>query len=136
MIKNIFYFILKALLSVLLKIFKIFVVTFWSCIKTALIRKIRLNLKFMTSQPGSQIIATHILAHISRSKGNQTMKFGQLIEYNTRNIFVEKLYTKCPGETIPRPLSKISKLSISLDQQCKVFTSLFLLYANLRAIKI
>ena len=43
------------------------------------------------------------------------MKFGQLIEYN-RNIFVEKSYTKCAGETIPRPLSKKSKLSISLDQ--------------------
>ena len=29
------------------------------------------------------------------------MKFGQLIEYNTRNIFLEKLYTKYGGETIP-----------------------------------
>ena len=46
----------------------------------------------------------------------QTMKFGQLTEYNTRNIFVEKSYTKCAGETIPRHLSKKSKLSISLDQ--------------------
>ena len=64
------------------------------------------------------------------------MKFGQLIEYNMRNIFVEKSYTKCAGETIPRPLSKKSKLSISLDQQCKVLNSLFLLYANLRAIEI
>ena len=27
------------------------------------------------------------------------MEYGQLIEYNTRNIFVEKLYTKCAGET-------------------------------------
>ena len=53
---------------------------------------------------------------MSRSKGNQTMKFGQLIEYNMRKIFVEKLYTKCARETIPRYLSKISKLSISLDQ--------------------
>ena len=44
------------------------------------------------------------------------MKFGQLIEYNLRNIFVEKAYTKCAAKTIPRPLSKISKLSISLDQ--------------------
>ena len=34
------------------------------------------------------------------------MKFGQLIEYNMKNIFVEKSYTKCAGETIPRPLSK------------------------------
>ena len=44
------------------------------------------------------------------------MKFGQLIEYNMRKIFVEKPYTKYAGETIPRPLSKISKSSISLDQ--------------------
>ena len=51
-----------------------------------------------------------------------------------RNIFVEKSYTKCAGETIPRPLSKKSKLSISLAQYCKVLNSLFPLYANLRAI--
>ena len=53
-----------------------------------------------------------------------------------KNIFVEKSYTKCAGEIIPRPLSKKSKLSISLDQKCRVLNSLFLLYANLRAIKI
>ena len=64
------------------------------------------------------------------------MKFGQLIEYKMRNIFVEKSCTKCSGETIHRPLSKKSKLSISLDQQCKVLNSLFVLYANLRAIEI
>ena len=46
----------------------------------------------MTSQPGYQTIAMHILPSISRSKGNETMKFGQLIEYNIRNIFVEKSY--------------------------------------------
>ena len=44
------------------------------------------------------------------------MKFGQLVEYNMRNIFVEKSYIKCAGETILRALSKNSKLSISLDQ--------------------
>ena len=44
----------------------------------------------MTSQPGKQTIATHILANISRSKGNQAIKYGQLIEYNIRNIFLEK----------------------------------------------
>ena len=56
------------------------------------------------------------LLNISRSKGNQTMTFGQLIEYNLRNIFAEKSYAKCAAETIPRLLSKKSKLSISLDQ--------------------
>ena len=44
------------------------------------------------------------------------MKFDQLIEYIIRNIFVEKSYTKCAGETIPRHLSKKSKFSISLYQ--------------------
>ena len=70
----------------------------------------------MTSQPGKQIIAMQILHNISRSKGNQTMKFGELTEYNLRNIFLEKLFTKCSGGTISRPFSKKSKLSISLDQ--------------------
>ena len=39
------------------------------------------------------------------------MKFGQLTEY-TLDIFLEKSYTKCGWETIPRPSSKKSKLSI------------------------
>ena len=44
------------------------------------------------------------------------MKFGQLMEYNMRNVFIEKLYTKCGGETTPRPFSGKLKLSIPLDQ--------------------
>ena len=47
----------------------------------------------MTSQPGKQAITIHTLPNISKSKGNQTMKFGQLIEYNKRNIFLEKSCT-------------------------------------------
>ena len=43
----------------------------------------------MTLQPGLQIIAIHILLNISQSKGNQRMKFHQLIEYNKRNIFLQ-----------------------------------------------
>ena len=76
------------------------------------------------------------MPNISRSKNNQTMKFGQLIEYNMRKIFLKKLYTKYVEETIPRPFSKKSNLSISLDQQSKVLHSLFLLHAKLRAIAI
>ena len=29
------------------------------------------------------------MANVSRSNANQTMKFGQLIEYNMKNIFFE-----------------------------------------------
>ena len=44
------------------------------------------------------------------------MKFGQLIESNMRDIFLKNSYTKCDGETSPRPFSEKLKLSISLDQ--------------------
>ena len=77
--------------------------TFWSCRKHGSIRKIRLNSKSMTSQPGHQNIAIQILPNISRRKGTRAMKFVQLIEYNMRSIFLEKSYPKCAGETIPRP---------------------------------
>ena len=84
----------------------------------------------MTPQTGQQIIALHRLPNISRSKGNQTLKFRQLREYNMRNIFLEKLYTECGGEASPRPFDKKSKLSISLDQQSEILCSLFLLYVQ------
>ena len=64
------------------------------------------------------------------------MKYGQLIEYNMRNISLEKSYTKCGRETSPRPFSEKFKLSISLDQYSKVLYSLFLLSVKLRAIEI
>ena len=69
----------------------------------------------MTSKPGQQIIVIYILPNISKSKVNQAIKPGQLIEYNLRNIFLEKSYRKCGGGTIPSPFSKNSKLSITLD---------------------
>ena len=39
---------------------------------------------------------------MSRSKDNQVMKLGQLIEYNMRNIFPEKSYTKYGGQDFPK----------------------------------
>ena len=57
---------------------------------------------------------------------NQAMKFSQLIEYSMRNISLEKLYTKCGGETIPKPISKKIKLSISLDKLSKILMFVFI----------
>ena len=57
-----------------------------------------------------------MLPNIWRSIGNQTMKYSQLIEYNMRNIFLDKSYTECGGESSPRPFSEKLKLSIFLDQ--------------------
>ena len=55
----------------------------------------------MTSHFWQQIITIHILSNVSRSKGNHTMKFGQLIEYKMRNFFFEKSYKKYGEEANP-----------------------------------
>ena len=65
--KNAFYFTLKALFVVMM-----FKPIFWSC------RKLRLTSKFITSKSGKETITIHVLHNISRSKSNQTIKFGQL----------------------------------------------------------
>ena len=87
-------------------------------------RKLWLISKSITSQSGHQTIAMHILPDIPTRKGKQKMKFGQLIEYNMRNIFLEKPNTKCGGETSLRPFYKKSKLSISVSQQFEMLKSL------------
>ena len=56
----------------------------------------------MTLQPGKQTTAIHILTNMSRNKGNQTVKFGQL---SMSNIFLEKSSTKC-GDTHPQNYSQ------------------------------
>ena len=38
-----------------------------------------------------------VMSNILNSKGKVTTKFGQLIEHNIKNIFLEKVYTKCGG---------------------------------------
>ena len=118
MMKNAFYFILTALL--VLKIFKFFVLNFGHVEKD--IYNFNFKICDVTTWLENKI---HILTNISRSKSNQTMKFGQLIEYNMKNISLGKSYTKWGGDSIPRPFSKKSKSSITLDQQSKVLHSLF-----------
>ena len=70
------------------------------------------------------------MPNISRSKNNQTMKLGKLIECNIRN-------TKCGRETSPIPFSWKLKLAIYLylDQKPKILHSLFLLNPKLMAIE-
>ena len=57
----------------------------------------------MTSQAGQQIMTVQVLPNISRSKGNQVIKFGHLKKYSMRSIFLEKLSRKLGSETISRP---------------------------------
>ena len=73
----------------------------------------------------------HITNNISRTKGNQTMKLGQLIEYNMRYSFLEKSYTKCDGEATSRPFHRKSKLSA-----LKCYKVCFYCISNSRSAKI
>ena len=79
----------------------------------------------MTSQPGKQTIAMHILPYFSRSKDNQAMRFGQLIEYNMRKTFFEKPYPKCGGETRRRSFSKKEKQAYFWINSLKFYTVCF-----------
>ena len=93
MMKNAFHFTLKALFA--LKIFKSLFELFGYLekrldekdkaknVKMYIISKITI-LKFVTLQPGKQIIVICILSNISRNEGIQKMKFVQLIEYNKK----------------------------------------------------
>ena len=94
--KNAFYYSLKALF--VLKTFKFLSRVFGHVEKTA-----RLERQGQFQNPWRHNLANKQLQY---TYCNQAMKFRQLTEYNMRKNFVEKSYTKCAAETIPRPLSK------------------------------
>ena len=76
-------------------------------------KKVTVNFKTYDFTDWEQIITIHILPNISRSKAKQTMKFGQLIAYNMKNIFLEKSYTnrlveKLFPDSCPNPIEHIS----------------------------
>ena len=58
----------------------------------------------MMSQARQKTITIKILPNISRSKDKEGIKFGQLIEYNLKKIFLQKSCRKWGRETRSRPL--------------------------------
>ena len=56
------------------------------------------------SLTGQQTITIHILPKYYMKKSNQTVKFGQLVEYNKRNIVLQKSCRESGRETSSRPL--------------------------------
>ena len=51
------------------------------------------------------------------------MKFGQLIEFNIRNIFLEKSHKTCSWKASPKPLHQQNQKS--LHQHSEILYSLF-----------
>ena len=75
MVTNAFCFILKAL----------FIVEILSYVEKLLDKKAMLNFKIYDVSNWKKINTIHFLRNISRSKGNQTTQFSQLIKQNMRN---------------------------------------------------
>ena len=109
--KNAFYFTLKALF--ILKIFT-FLSRRFCYAEKRLGQKDRVNSK-ICGVTNLETVTINILPEISRSRGNQTMKFGQLIKYNLSSIFLKNMVEKLVSD----PFLKI-KLNISLDHQPNV----------------
>ena len=129
MMKNAYYFHIKAVL--VLK-YSNFCLDFSFMLKNDLIRKIRSISRFMTWQPGKQTIVIHILPNISRSKSNQTMKFGQLIIFKElllqqiKEIFltgesptlkIRKIHRKTPVSSLFFPKVADLRPAISLKKK-------------------
>ena len=102
MMKNAFYFILKAFF--VLKIFKFLSQRFGHVEKTAWLERYNWfqNL-WRHSVVNKQLQYTHYPISYE-VKGNQTMKFGQFIKYSKKNIFLQKSCRKWGRETSSRPL--------------------------------
>ena len=86
-----------------------------------------------------EIIETHTLSSVSRSKGNQTIKFGQLVEYNIRNIFFWKFMPKMWCRNYSQTLfwkMKIDNIYGSRYLWIKVSYSLFNFMSKYRTIEI
>ena len=89
---------------------------FFDYVRKRLDKKAKVNFKIYYVTDWIKNIPIDILSSISRSKGNQKMKFGHLIEYNMGSIFIEESYAKCSAEASPRYSYKNLKLNIFEDQ--------------------
>ena len=103
MLENSFFFVLKSL-----SVFKIFKFLSWLFrhVEKWLDWKYKFNfLSYDVTKREANKCKTHIVQYLTK-KSNQKMKFGQLMEYNMRYIFLEKSCKKCGGEIFPDPAPK------------------------------
>ena len=98
---------------------------FFSHVGNGMIRKLRLISIIMMWSTAKQIISIHLLPNISRPKGNQTLKFGQL-KYNMRNIFLQKLCWKWGRETISRSIFFFFKVLYEVKAMVSTLVSIYI----------
>ena len=76
----------------------------------------------MTSSSGRQVVTIHIspiTQELKVMRQIQSVKFGQLIEYNMRNIFLEKSQNVVE-KFVPDLFLQKPRFNISLDQQSEI----------------
>ena len=78
-----------------------FCLDFFSHVTKRLDKKDKGNFKFDDATAWLVNTCLHMLPNILRSKGNENMKFGPLIECNMRNIFLEKSYKNVMEKLVP-----------------------------------
>ena len=69
---------------------------FFAIVEKRLDKKGKVNFKMydVTTWLKNNYNTQYTIPNISLSKGNQVTKFGQLIKYNKKNIFLQKSYRK------------------------------------------
>ena len=78
------------------------------------------------SEAENQTIAIHILPNISRSKGNRTMKFGQLIEYNMKTFFLKNHTQNMMEKAFPDSFLKYQNWACLWTNSLKFYTVYFI----------
>ena len=101
MMKNAFYFMSKALFVLELSTFLSWI---FGYVEKWLDKKVIVNFKIYNVLNYIRNNHNTHSSNISRSKGNQAMKFDQLTNYCMKNIFKKKSCRKWGSETSSRPL--------------------------------
>ena len=129
--KMLFCFMLKVLFG--LEKFT-FLSWFYCYVENSLVKKLRLISKFMGSQIGQQIITIHILLNISRSWGNQKIKFVQLMEYKMSNSFLGNNTRNFTEKVVPEHFIENQNWTYLWTNSFKYYKVCF--YCMLRSAKI
>ena len=133
MMKNAFYFTLKALF--VLKVFS-FLSWLFGPVEERLDWKDKVDFKIHDIETWlANNCNTHI-SNISKSKAHKTVKFGRLIEYDTRIIFLENHTQNVGEELFSDPFLKNQNWSYLWINSLKFYTVCFYCMAKSRAAKI
>ena len=132
MMKNAFYFMLKA--HFVVEIF-LFLSWLFGYVGKQFDKKAKFNLKIYGIMDWSTNNYNTHNCPLSRNKGKQIMKFAQWKEYN-KNIFLEKSYIKCDVEAIPNPFVNNQNWGYLWIHSLKCCKVCFYFMSKLRSTKI